>query len=80
MASPPPAAPGPSSTCFPDHALIAECDGWPFHTHRQAFEDDRERDAHQLAHGIATVRISKKRLIGTPDREAARLTTILSQR
>jgi hypothetical protein len=65
---------------FPDHNLIVECDGWPFHRDRAAFEDDRERDAHQLAHGIATVRITRKRLEQTPDREAARLARILSQR
>jgi hypothetical protein len=65
---------------FPDHNLIVECDGWPFHRDRAAFEDDRERDAHQLAHGIATVRITRERLEQTPDREAARLARILSQR
>jgi hypothetical protein len=64
---------------FPDHTLIVECDGWAFHKDRAAFEDDRERDAHQLAHGIATVRITKKRLKQRPDREANRLTTILNQ-
>ena len=62
---------------FPDHALIVETDGWHFHNDRQAFESDRERDAHQLAHGIATVRITRERLEQTPDREAARLHTIL---
>jgi hypothetical protein len=62
---------------FPDHGLIVECDGWEFHKDRAAFEDDRERDAHQLAHGIGTVRITKKRLIGSPDREARRLQEIL---
>jgi hypothetical protein len=65
---------------FPDHRLIVETDGWWFHRDRAAFEDDRERDAHQLAHGIATVRITKKRLIGTPDREATRLQEILHAR
>jgi hypothetical protein len=65
---------------FPDHRLIVECDGWDFHKDRAAFESDRERDAHQLAHGIATVRITRERLDQRPDHEAARLTTILNQR
>jgi hypothetical protein len=65
---------------FPDHNLIVECDGWDFHKDRQAFESDRERDAHQLVHGIGTVRLTRDRFDTTPDREAARLQTILSQR
>jgi hypothetical protein len=65
---------------FPDHNLIVELDGWDFHKDRHAFETDRERDAHHLAHGTPTVRITKDRLKHTPDREAARLEAILSQR
>jgi hypothetical protein len=65
---------------FPDHGVIVECDGWEFHNDRQAFEDDRERDADHLDHGFVTVRITKQRLKTTPDYEAARLTRILSRR
>jgi hypothetical protein len=36
---------------FPAHNLIVELDGWPYHKDRHAFETDRERDAHHLAHG-----------------------------
>jgi hypothetical protein len=64
---------------FPEHRLIVECDGWEFHKDRDAFEDDRERDAEHLKHGIRTVRITKRRLTQTPDREAARLKEILEQ-
>jgi hypothetical protein len=64
---------------FPEHNLIVECDGWEFHKQRSAFEDDRERDAAHLEHGHATVRITEERLTETPDREAARLQTILSR-
>ena len=64
---------------FPDHNLIVELDGWDYHKDRHAFESDRERDAHHLAHGTPTVRITKDRLEHTPDREAARLEAILSQ-
>jgi hypothetical protein len=65
---------------FEDAKLIVECDGWDFHNDRQAFEDDRERDATMLEHELATIRITKKRLDHEPEREAARLDAILQQR
>jgi hypothetical protein len=64
---------------FPDHNLIVELDGWEYHKDRHAFETDRERDAHQLAHGIRTLRITKERLKANPDHEAQRLQQILDQ-
>ncbi|HEY1712787.1 MAG TPA: type IV toxin-antitoxin system AbiEi family antitoxin domain-containing protein [Solirubrobacteraceae bacterium] len=64
---------------FPEHNLIVELDGWRYHKDRHAFETDRERDAHHLAHGTPTIRITKDRLEHTPDREAGRLEAILSQ-
>jgi hypothetical protein len=63
---------------FPENNLIVECDGYDYHKDRAAFESDRERDAHHLAHGTPTVRLTRERLKHTPDREATRLTTILS--
>jgi very-short-patch-repair endonuclease len=65
---------------FPEHRLIVELDGWGTHRTRYAFEDDRERDAEMLKNGLATVRITKERLIGEPEREAARLLAILKTR
>ena len=62
---------------FPDAKLIVEADGWEFHNDRQAFEDDRERDAENLRHGLSTLRITKERTHATPDREAERLLEIL---
>jgi hypothetical protein len=64
---------------FPEHNLIVECDGWEFHKDRAAFEDDRERDAENLRHGTPTVRVTKRRLIDTPGREARRLHEILER-
>jgi very-short-patch-repair endonuclease len=64
---------------FPDHNLIVELDGWGFHNTRQAFEDDRTRDVDALAHGLATVRITHKRMTEEPATEAARLRQILSR-
>lgn len=65
---------------FPDHKVIVELDGWDFHKDREAFEDDRERDAENLKHGLVTVRITRERFEGAPDREAARLQEILDGR
>jgi hypothetical protein len=64
---------------FPEHNLIVELDGWEIHKDRQAFETDRERDAENLRHGTATIRITEQRLTNTPDREATRLTQILDR-
>jgi hypothetical protein len=65
---------------FEEARLVVELDGWPFHNDRQAFEDDRERDATMLLHRIATVRITRRRLRRNPDREAARLHGIIDSR
>ena len=64
---------------FPEANLIVEADGWEYHNDRQAFEDDRERDAENLRHGRNTLRITKERMDATPDREAERLLEILSR-
>jgi hypothetical protein len=65
---------------FEDAKLIVELDGWDFHNDRDAFEDDRERDATMLLHEIATIRITRRRLRTAPEREAARLHSILDAR
>jgi hypothetical protein len=65
---------------YPRERVIIELDGWPFHRTKKAFEDDRERDAHMLAHGTVTVRITRKRLENAPAKEAQRLITILDSR
>jgi hypothetical protein len=65
---------------FPEERLIVELDGWPFHRDRDSFESDRDRDATMLMHGIPTVRVTYDRIDDMPDREAARLHSILQQR
>jgi len=52
--------------------LIAELDGRAYHEH--TFEEDRERDAHLLAHGLRTVRITWNRLT---TKEAMRIRHLL---
>ena len=65
---------------FRAERVIIECDGWIFHRSRAAFEDDRERDADTLEADHVTVRLTKRRLRGEPDREAERLHNILTAR
>jgi Protein of unknown function (DUF559) len=65
---------------FEAERLIVELDGYEFHSDRQAFEADRERDAEMLAAGRATVRVTWERIEHRSAREAERLRTILAQR
>jgi very-short-patch-repair endonuclease len=60
-----------------EQRLIAELDSRTFHLH--AFEEDRERDAHLLSEGFATLRITSQRLKQSPGREASRLRRLLSR-
>ncbi|HWF34446.1 MAG TPA: type IV toxin-antitoxin system AbiEi family antitoxin domain-containing protein [Solirubrobacteraceae bacterium] len=65
---------------FPAHATVVELDGYLFHTEREQFESDRNRDAERLAAGIVTVRLTWERMQLTPDQEATRLHGILARR
>ena len=64
---------------FPAEGLIVELDGWATHSSKNAFIDDRERDAENLVAGRPTYRITFERLIETPDKEAKRLHAILAR-
>lgn len=65
---------------FPNERVIVELDSIEFHLDPRAFEVDRERDAHHLALGIVTVRMTWKRINADPGREADRLHRILADR
>ena len=65
---------------FPEEKVIVELDGYEFHGTREAFEDDRERDATTLQAGFATVRLTWQRMQDRRAREAARLHSILLAR
>jgi len=65
---------------FEPEKVIVELDGWDFHSSRHSFESDRDRDAETAAAGFLTVRITKERLEGQPQREADRLRRILDRR
>jgi hypothetical protein len=63
---------------FAAQRVIVELDSWDFHRDRQAFENDRNRDADLLAAGFVVIRITWERLITRPADEAARLQQILA--
>lgn len=65
---------------FADEKVIVELDGWPFHSGRFSYEDDRDRDATTAAAGFLTVRLTDERFQTQPRREADRLNVILAQR
>ncbi len=51
---------------WPEQRLIVETDGWQAHGTRQAFENDRLRDAHLIAAGWRPLRLTWKRLTDEP--------------
>ncbi|HEY2652117.1 MAG TPA: hypothetical protein VGI50_09365 [Solirubrobacteraceae bacterium] len=65
---------------FPEERVIVELDGWAFHSDRDAFEGDRDKDATALALGIPTIRLTDQRMKSQPKAEAARLHRILAAR
>ena len=65
---------------FPEERVIVELDGWEFHSTKESFEKDRERDATTLAAGFVTVRVTWERIDGGAKAEAGRLDKILRQR
>ena len=62
---------------FREQRLIVEVDSYEWHSGRQAFESDRDRDADTLVAGYYTIRITHERMHDRPKQEAARLRAIL---
>ncbi len=65
---------------YPRERVIVEVDGYEFHSDRDSFERDRERDAVTLAADYLTYRITKERLRQQPEQDARRLLAILDAR
>jgi hypothetical protein len=65
---------------WPAEKVVLELDSWEFHSTRVDFESDRDRDVDRLVAGFITVRLTWERIVGKPDREAARLHLILADR
>ncbi len=64
---------------WPDRPLIAETDGCRYHRGRQAFEDDRARDAELRLLGYEVVRFSYRQVFESPARVARLLAALLGQ-
>jgi len=65
---------------WPAERVVVETDGWEFHGHRSAFEDDRARDAYLAASGWVVVRITWRRLCDKPMLVMAQLAQTLARR
>ena len=65
---------------FPSHHLVVETDGWDSHKTRQAFEDDRAKDAALTAAGYTVVRFTYRQLRDDPTTVADRLKAIIAAR
>lgn len=55
---------------WPSHRLIVEVDGYPYHSHRYAFERDRRRDQAHIAAGYTVIRFTVRQIKGEPLRVA----------
>jgi very-short-patch-repair endonuclease len=73
---------GPYTVDFawPAERVIVETDGWSFHGHRRAFEDDRARDAFLAANGWVVVRVTWRRLKQRPMLVMTQLAQTLAHR
>jgi very-short-patch-repair endonuclease len=63
---------------WPRHRVIVETDGWGTHGRRQAFENDRAKDADLIALGFVVLRFTWRQLERTPTQVAARLAAALA--
>jgi very-short-patch-repair endonuclease len=64
---------------WPAARLIVELDSWEFHSHRAAFEKDRERDTDHLLAGYRTIRVTHRKLSEEPERLAAQIRALLAE-
>lgn len=62
-----------------ERRLIVETDGYKYHSGREAFEDDRDRDLKLKALGFEVVRLSYRQVVDEPTRVADLLTAILNR-
>ncbi len=71
---------GPYTVDFvwPEQRLAVEVDGWQGHRGRQAFEDDRERDAYLRLEGYKALRFTWRQVTQNPESVVAVLRRYLS--
>jgi len=75
-----PIAPYRIDFAWPEHRVLVETDGWGTHGRRQAFEDDRAKDADLAARGYVVIRFTWRQLEEEPYIVAARLAAALALR
>jgi len=63
---------------WPEQRLIVEADSVAFHSHRAAFERDRERDAARQVAGYRVIRLTHRRLEREPAAVADELRSLLN--
>jgi very-short-patch-repair endonuclease len=59
--------------------LVVEVDGWRWHSSRNRFENDRERDARIVAAGCTVLRITARRIDRNPEAVAGRIAFMLGR-
>ena len=62
---------------FPKHRLIVETDGWTHHRDRDAFENDRARDALMARAGYRTLRVTYRQIKDEPANVARTIAAML---
>jgi very-short-patch-repair endonuclease len=65
---------------WPAERLVLEIDGFAFHGHRRAFENDRRRDATLVASGYRVIRVTWRQLTEEPLAVVATLASALTTR
>jgi predicted transcriptional regulator of viral defense system len=63
---------------WPQYDLVVELDSWRHHKDREAFENDRRRDAAIQLAGCRTVRVTDRRLRREPDRLEFEIRTLMA--
>jgi very-short-patch-repair endonuclease len=63
---------------WPGEKLIVEVDGYRYHSHRAAFERDRQRDARLVAAGFVVIRVTWRQLAEKPMTVVATIAAALS--
>jgi very-short-patch-repair endonuclease/predicted transcriptional regulator of viral defense system len=62
-----------------EEGLVAETDGYRFHSSRRAFEHDRMRDQRLIAAGFTVVRLTWRQLTQEPDRVLSTVKKLLAR-
>jgi very-short-patch-repair endonuclease len=63
-----------------EEGLVVEVDGFPYHSSRADFENDRRRDAELLARGLRVLRASAARIVHEPEATVVRIGQALVSR